>query len=62
MSKCLTVVAFALFVITGAFGLRNLAATNAAALSGSNVSAHAVWTSGIGPFPNPNPGQGGGGH
>jgi hypothetical protein len=61
MSKCLTVVAFALFVLAGAIGLRNLAAANSATLSGSNVSSHAVWTSGIGPFP-PMPGQGGGGH
>jgi hypothetical protein len=60
MSKCLTVAAFVLFVLSGAMGLRNLAAAKAATLSGPNVSANAVWTSGIGPFPVP--GQGGGGH
>ena len=74
MSKCLTVVALALLVLTGAVGLRNLAAAHAATLSGSNHSAPSVWMSGIGPFPNPggsggghigpfpNPGGSGGGH
>lgn len=57
MSKCLSVVALALLVLSGAMGLRNLAARTAG-LSAS--SAHSVWTSGIGPFPWP--GGGGGGH
>jgi hypothetical protein len=38
MSKWLTVVAFALLVLSGAMGLRNIAATYAAH-SGSNLTA-----------------------
>lgn len=55
MSKCLSVAALALLVLSGAIGLRNLAASKTAGLS-----AHSVWTSGIGPFPEP--GGSGGGH
>lgn len=58
MSKCLSVVAFVLLVLTGAMGLRNLA-TNAATTSASTVSAPAIWANGPGPIINP--GQGGGG-
>ena len=58
MSKCLAVVAFALLVLSGAMGLRNLAASNAT-VSSSNLSAHSVWVSGIGPFPIPGGGGGG---
>ena len=58
MSKCLTVVAFALLVLSGATGLRNHATSNAATVSGSNLSAQSVWISGIGPFPNPTGGGG----
>jgi len=53
MSKCLTVVAFALLVLSGAMGLRNLATSKAATVSGPSLSAHSVWISGIGPFPDP---------
>jgi hypothetical protein len=59
MSKCLAVIAFALFVLSGAMGLRNFAASNAATVSSSNLSAHSVWVSGIGPFPIPGGGGGG---
>jgi len=58
MSKCLTAVAFALLVLSGAMGLRNVATSNAATVSGSNLSAHSVWISGIGPFPYPGGGGG----
>lgn len=58
MSKCLTLVAFALFVLSGAVGLRSHATSNAATVSGSNLSAHSVWISGIGPFPPPGGGGG----
>ncbi|HEV2521426.1 MAG TPA: hypothetical protein VGT24_03515 [Candidatus Acidoferrales bacterium] len=60
MSKCLAVVALSLIVLSGAMGLRNLAASSAATVSGSSLSAHSVWISGIGPFPNPGGGSGGG--
>jgi ABC-type Co2+ transport system permease subunit len=59
MTKCLTVVALVLLVLTGALGLRNLTAANAATFSASGVSAHAIWASGPGPIPSP---PGGGGH
>jgi hypothetical protein len=53
MSKWLTVVAFALLVLSGAMGLRNIAATYAAHNSGSNLTAQGY------PFP---PHRGGGNH
>jgi hypothetical protein len=59
MSKCLTVVAFVLLVLTGAMGLRNISAANAATLSVSSLSAPAFWTTAIGPAP---PIPKGGGH
>ena len=58
MSKCLTAVAFALLVLSGAMGLRSVATSNAATVPGSNLSAHSVWISGIGPFPVPGGGGG----
>jgi hypothetical protein len=58
MSKCLTVVALALLVLTGAMGLRSIVAANASTLSASNVSAPAIWANGGGPVP---PIKGGGG-
>ena len=48
MSKCLTVVAFVLLVLTGAMGLRNIAVTNAVNSSASSLSAQ-----GGRPFPPP---------
>ena len=51
MSKCLTVVALVLLVLTGAMGLRNISAANAATISGSNLSAPAFWATAIGPTP-----------
>ncbi len=39
MSKCLTVVAFVLLVLSGAMGLRNIAVANAATSSASSLSA-----------------------
>ena len=59
MSKCLTVVVLVLLVLTGAMGLRNIVAANAATFSASNLSAPAVWANGGGPVP---PVPGGGGH
>jgi hypothetical protein len=59
MSKCLTVVAFVLLVLTGAMGLRNISAANAATFTASSVSAPAVWATSIG-IPPPIPGPGGG--
>ena len=53
MSKWLTVVAFALLVLSGAMGLRNVATTYAAHSSGSYLTAQGY------PFP---PARGGGGH
>src|ERR1700692_4640240 len=50
MSKCLTVVALVLFVLTGAVGLRNISA-NAATLSASSISAPAIWSIGPGTPP-----------
>ena len=58
MSKSLTVVALVLLVLTGAMGLRNLTAANAATFSASSVSAPVIWASGPGPIPSPR----GGGH
>ena len=58
MYKCLTVVALVLLVLTGAMGLRNLTAANAATFSASGFSAPVAWASGPGPIPSP----GGGGH
>ena len=43
MYKCLTVVALVLLVLTGAMGLRNIVATNAATFSASSLSASAIW-------------------
>jgi hypothetical protein len=45
MSRCLTVVAFALVVLTGAIGLRNLALTHSA-----NLSSPVLMASGL-PMP-----------
>jgi hypothetical protein len=59
MSKCLTVVALVLLVLTGAMGLRNIATANAATFSVSNLSAPAFWATAIGPAP-PIPPKGGG--
>ena len=59
MSKCLTVVALVLFVLTGAMGLRNISATKAATFSASSLSAPAIWATAIG-VPPPIPGSGGG--
>jgi len=53
MSKCLTVVAFALLVLSGAMGLRNIVATHAASSSGTSLSANGA------PFPPPLPRGGG---
>ena len=39
MSKCLAVVAFVLLVLSGAMGLRNIAATYSAHTSGSVLTA-----------------------
>ena len=58
MSKCLTVVALALLVLTGAMGLRSIVAANASTLSASSLSAPAIWANGGGPIP---PIKGGGG-
>jgi hypothetical protein len=53
MSKCLTVVAFVLLVLSGAMGLRNIAVTHAVN-SGTSLSAQ-----GGRPFPPPLPRGGG---
>ena len=58
MSKCLTVVALVLLVLTGAMGLRNVTA-NAATISTSSISAPVFISTAIGPAP---PIPGGGGH
>jgi hypothetical protein len=58
MSKCLTVVALVLLVLTGAMGLRNISAVKAATLSASSLSAPAFWATAIGPAP-PIPRSGG---
>jgi hypothetical protein len=60
MSKCLPVVAFALLVLSGAMGLRNIAAANAVTSSTPGISAQAMWANGGGPSPKV-PGSGGGG-
>jgi hypothetical protein len=51
MSKWLSVVALVLLVLSGAIGLRNSVAASSATLSGSGISALAVWRVGPGPFP-----------
>ena len=51
MSKCLTVVAFVLLVLSGAMGLRNIAVAHSSTSSGSVLTAQGS------PFP-----RGGGGH
>ena len=48
MSKCLTVVALVLLVLSGAMGLRNISAANAATFSASGLSAPAIWATSIG--------------
>jgi hypothetical protein len=53
MSKCLTVVAFVLLVLSGAMGLRNIASANTATSSMSSLSMQGR--------PHPLPGGGGGG-
>jgi hypothetical protein len=58
MSKCLTVVALALLVLTGAMGLRNISTANAATFSASSLSAPAFLTTAIG-VPPPIPGGNG---
>ena len=50
MSKWLSVVAFALLVLSGAMGLRNLAATYAAHHAGSTLTAQGY------PYPPPHKG------
>jgi len=55
MSKCLTVVAFALLVLSGAMGLRNIAGTKAVTSAATTVSAPATWANGPG-WPPPLPG------
>lgn len=55
MSKCLTVAAFVLLVLSGAMGLKSLAVSSAA----SKASSPVIWANGPGPIINP--GQGGGG-
>jgi hypothetical protein len=57
MSKSLTVVALALFVLSGAMGLRHIATSNATTISGATTHA----TLGNGPFPPSRGGSGGGG-
>jgi hypothetical protein len=54
MSKCLTIVAFALLVLSGAMGLRNIAVTHAATSDNSTFTIQGR------PFPPI--GGGGGGH
>jgi len=53
MSKCLTVVAFALLVLSGAMGLRNIAVAHAANSTNSSLSMQGR------PFPPPLPRGGG---
>jgi len=49
MSKCLTVVALVLLVLTGAMGLRNIAASGATAPHGPGYPPHAaIWAHGPG--------------
>jgi hypothetical protein len=54
MAKCLSVVAFALLVLTGAMGLRNIVAAPA-----TTSSASAIWAHGPGAPPPPPPFTGG---
>ena len=56
MSKCLTVVALVLLVLTGAMGLRNIVASGATTLSASSLSAPVIWTHGPGTPPAHGPG------
>ena len=58
MYKCLTVVALTLLVLTGAMGLRNIVAANAATFSASNLAVPAIWANGPGPIPPTPPGGG----
>ena len=55
MFKSLTVVALVLLVLAGAMGVRNVAASNTATVSGFSMQ----FASGNGPFPKPLPGGGG---
>ena len=57
MYKCLTAVAFALLLFTGAVGLQSITAANAATFSASYNSAPSIWANGGGPIP-PIPGGG----
>ena len=57
MYKCLTVVALVLLVLSGAMGLRNVAAS-AATFSVSSHTAPSIWASGPGPIPPIPPGGG----
>jgi hypothetical protein len=59
MSKCLTVVAMVLLVLTGAMGLRNIVVANASTITASNLSAPVIWANGPGPIPPIPPGTGG---
>ena len=52
MSKCLTVVAFVLLVLSGAMGLRNIVGTHSALTTGSSLFSQGM--------PHPLPGSGGG--
>ena len=54
MSKCLSVVALALFVLAGAMGLRNIVAANATT---SAATSSAIWSNGPGFPPPPPPGH-----
>lgn len=61
MSKCLTVVALVLLILTGAMGLRNIVASGATTLSASahgpgTPPASAIWTHGPGTPPAHGPG------
>lgn len=51
MSKCLTLVAFVLLVLSGAMGLRNIAVAHAAASNSSSITMQGR------PFPPPRGGQ-----
>ncbi|MGH9678889.1 MAG: hypothetical protein ACRD4Y_02965 [Candidatus Acidiferrales bacterium] len=57
MSKSLSVVALALFVLSGAVGLRHIVTSNATTISGA--STHVTLANG--PFPPSRGGSGGGG-
>ena len=51
MSKCLSVVALVLLVLSGAIGLKNVVAANAATVSASNSYTVSIWSNGPGPIP-----------